>query len=61
MRKDDIEGYLNYLIHSEQRTSNSVIRYLAAIKKFYAYLTLRGEIYENPCIGICFCVWRDRL
>lgn len=57
INQEDIQGYVNFLRDSEQRTVNSAIRHLAAIRKFYDYLSLRGEIANNPCDGVRLKAW----
>lgn len=46
---DDIRGYLSFLMEHEHLKNGSLPRHLAAIRRFYDYLTIKGEIAKNPC------------
>jgi site-specific recombinase XerD len=61
IKLDEIKGYLNFLSRSEQYTYKSIIRHLTAIKMFYDYLELRGEISKNPFTEGSYQVLQKRL
>lgn len=52
INKADIRRYLNYLMEVECLQYYTLSRHLAAIKDFYNYLQLKGEIIKNPCEGL---------
>lgn len=50
--QDDIQGYLDFLGEFELLKYETLSRHLAGIKKFYQYLSYRGEVFKNPCDGV---------
>ena len=51
VKPDMVRGYMEYML-SHGKSASSVTRFLAAIKSFYNFLLLTGEIRVSPAKGI---------
>lgn len=58
IKQSDIRCYLDFLVEMEHLSDRSIYLHLAAIKKFYEYLSKRGEINNVPSEGVAMKYWQ---
>lgn len=49
---DDVQEYLTYLFKFENKKYHTMSKHVTAIRKFYKYLIIRGEVIACPCDGL---------